>query len=307
MTKNMKTYVGAALAAALAVLTLAVPARAVNTPDAVQNEADKSANSRYVRGGADVSKAANLYYVGSSSEAVVTITATAMTFYAPGNVLDTSVGTAGVITYASTLGSNTMGALCDYLNGIGSTITSYRCKLLDAKRDDPPVILKTQTQASGTNDLKAPGGFNVPITTNTIISLGINPAAGKRVVLRHCQTNNQDSGNGGSTGNNLYVYGQKRKYGNGMNLVDMGIACQSNGACSQGAAIVGALQNDTDEVFRSSTTQNTTAHVPALTSNIDGFMEFAPNAHVVVRAGNLSGTNAAQTENNHVACEWWEK
>lgn len=307
MNKTIKAYMGAALLLGLSLLTFVPAARAVNLPDAVQNEADKTANSRYVKGGADVSNAANLFYVGSATEAVVTITATAMTFYAPANVLDTSVGTAGVITYASTLPSNTMGALCDYLNGIGNSITSYRCKLLDAKRDDAPVILKTQTGTSGTNDLKAAGGFNVPITTNTIISLGINPAQGKRVVLRHCETNNQDSGNGGSTGNNLYVYGQKRKHGSGRNLVDMGIACNPAGACQQGASIIGAVQDDTDEVFKSSTTQNTTVHQPPLTGFVDSFMEFAPNAHVVVRAGNLGGTNAAQTQNNWLKCEWWEK
>lgn len=301
MTKNTKTYLGAALALALA-LVPAVPMQviAANKEDAVINEVDKTANARYVPGGANQADAANFYYVGSATEAVVTISATAMTFYAPAGTLDTSVGSSGVITFASTLGENTMGALCDYLNGITSTVTDYRCKLLDAKRDDAPgAVLRTQTATSGTNNLKAAGGFSADLTTTTIISLGINPAAGKRVVLRHCQVSNQDSGALSNTGNNLYVYGRLRKHGSGRNLVDIGQPA--------GASIVGAVADDTTEVWKSSTTQNTAIHQPPLTGYVDSWLEFAQDQHVVVRVGNLSGNVTTQTDANYVKCEWWEK
>ena len=304
MTKNTKKVWG--LAALLSVLAVgayqAPPLAAQSQQDAVVAENAKLNMARRVRGGANVSDALNLYYVGTATEAVVTISATAMTFYAPAAVLDTTVGTAGVITYSSTLGENTVGALCDYLNGLTSTVTKYRCKLLDSKRDDAPgTVLRTQTATSGTNDLKAAGGFSVDLTTDTVISLGINPAKGKRVVLRHCQGNNEATGAGGDTSNRLYIYGQLFKHGSGKNLIDIGGAEGQTG-------IVGVAQNDTTEVYRSSMTQNTTIHVPPLTGYVDGLLEFATNAHVVVRASHLSpGSDAAQTANNEVACEWWEK
>ena len=300
MTKNTKKVWG--LAALLSVLAVgayqAPPLAAQSLQDAVVAENDRTAVADARVGGANISNAVNLYYVGTATEAVVTISATAMTFYAPAAVLDTTVGTAGVITYSSTLGSNTMGALCDYLNGLTSTVTKYRCKLLDSKRDDVPgVMLRTQTATSGTNDLKAAGGFSVDLTTNTIISLGINPAKGKRVVLKACQVNGQSA----TTDNKLYVYGQLRKHGSGKNLIDIGGAEGQTG-------IVGVAANDTFNVWSSSLTQNTTATVPPLTSYTRDWLEFSKDAHVVVRTGLADGTSvAAHAASNFIQCYWSEK
>ena len=297
MNKILKTL-GLAALTFLAAGLYAPYASAANAQDAITAEADSTIMADYRAGGADIAKAINLAYVGSSTESVVTISATAMTFYAPANVLDTAVGTAGVITYSSTLGQNTLGALCDYLNGKTTTLTNYRCKLLDAKSSDSPgVMLKTQTGTSGTNDLKTAGGFSVLMTTNTVISLGINPTPGKRVRLRQCQVNGQSA----TTDNNLYVYGRLRKMSSGRDNINI------QGAGALGAP-VGAIADDTYLVWKSSTTQNVTSTVPPLTGHIDGFLEFAQDAHVVVRAGLPTGVSvAAQTANNFIQCFWEEK
>ncbi len=286
MNKNPLKSLGVALMVAM--LT-PYAAHASNAQDAQVGWFDATANADQNAGAANnQAQAVNLAYIGSSTEAVVTISATAMTVYAPAGVVDSAVGTSGVITFASTLGSNTMGALCDYLNGKTSALVNYKCRLLDSKRDDVPgLVLKTQTGTSGTNDLKGIGGANILITTNTYVSLGIQPAAGKRVKLKQCRMNNAANND---AGNNMHVYGQLRKFGSGKDAA-------------------GVTADDTYLVWKSTggPTPNVVITEPPLTSAPLAWLEFAQDAHVVVRAG-VSGntTTAAQTANNSIGCFWDE-
>ena len=293
--KHMKNVLKTLGLVSLAILGLPHRALAVNLGDAQLAVADETANAGSVVGGVNLVNGVNLFFTGkdqdgsvaASSGAYVTISATAMTFYQPFGTVDSSVGTAGVITYASTLGSNTMGALCDYLASLGA---SYRCTLQGTKRDDlPGVVLKTQTATDGTNNLAAAGGLSVLITTNTFVSLGIIPAPGRRVVLKQCVVNGQDNGAGG----NLYVYGQLRKFG----------AVASPNATDR----FGVTADDTYNVWTSSTVRDTTATVPS-SNALPRWIEFAQGAHVVIRAGIAGNSSAAaQTASNGVQCAWDEK
>jgi hypothetical protein len=186
MKKNML-----GLAAILAVLAVLTPrAWAVNTQDALTAEADKTAFSALVVGGAGNSDLAHIYYTGASSEAVVTIAATHMDFFAPAGTAEATaastggIGTLGVVTYASTLGANNMGSLCDYIN----STKYYSCQLTGALRGDAPVILKTQTETSGTCQLNATGGCKLTNNAADIIRLGIIPNTGRRVILKSVQS-----------------------------------------------------------------------------------------------------------------------
>ena len=185
MKKNLTVLM--ALAAILAVLT--PRAWAVNTQDALTAEADQTAFSALVVGGAGASDLAHIYYVGSSSEAVVTISATHMIFFAPAGTAEATksstggIGTLGDITYSG-LDSNTMGGLCDYIN----STKYYRCQLTGALRGDAPSILKTQTETSGTCQLNATGGCKLTNNATDIVRLGIIPNPGRRVILKSVQS-----------------------------------------------------------------------------------------------------------------------
>jgi hypothetical protein len=274
---------------------MAPVAHAVNLGDAQLAQADETANAGTALGAANVTTAINLSFSGksqtgspvTSTGAYVTISATAMTFYQPFGTVDATVGSAGVITYASTLSSNQTGSLCDYINGLGK---SYRCLLVGAKRDDPPgVVLKTQTSTDLTNNLAAIGGLSVLNTTSTYVSLGITPAVGRRVVLKQCVVNGQASG----TDNFVYVYGQLRKYG----------AIASPNAVDP----YGTVADDTYLVWQSSTVQNTNATVPS-SNALPRWIEFAQGAHVVVRVSKSgSGGGAIQTGSNFIDCSWDER
>ena len=189
----MKTkLIVAALLSALAVLT--PRAWAVNLQDAQTAQADQTAFSAYVIGGAGQSDLAHLYYIGTSTESVITISATHMIFFAPYNVAEATlsstggIGTLGDITYSG-LGSNTMGGLCDYIN----STKYYRCQLTGALRTDAPAILKTQTQTAGTCMLNSAGGCKLTNNAADIIRLGILPPSGRRVVLQQVISNGQAS------------------------------------------------------------------------------------------------------------------
>lgn len=317
MTKNFLKVQGLkALCLTLAVALVLVPrSYAVNLQDAQQAQADETASSAYQVGGANVANAVNLLFTGrtqtgavaTSTGAYVTISATAMTFYNPYATLDTSVGTAGVITYASTLGSNTMGGLCDYLNGLGA---KYRCRLMGAKRDDPPVILKTQTETDGTSNLQATslkplaGGFSVKQTTTTFISLGIQPAPGRRVVLGQCTTNGAGGGAAaGANDNGFQVYGQLRKFG------AVAPAPVSAELVSPVANVIrdpyGVVADDTYNVWTSSPAANTATILPGSTI-ASRWIEFAQDAHVVVRQGNTNSVEV-QAATNSLSCIWAER
>lgn len=284
-----------------AFLAVGTKAYAVNEQDAMSKFFDMTANAGITIAGTSTAPLVNLQFSGltqagdpaTSTGAYVTIAAGAMTFYQPFATLDTSVGTLGVITYASTLPENSLGALCDYLQGLGK---KYKCQLRGGKRDDMPGILATQTATDHVKNLAAPGGATIMQSTSTFVSLGITPSAGRRVVLQQCTVNGQDSA---TPGNFLYVYGQLKKYG----------AVASPFARDP----YGVAADDTYMVWRSSTPQNADVTVPAAPI-FGGWLEFAQDAHVVVRVG-LGGTPTAYAglgvqaaaNGNKVTCFWEEK
>ncbi len=307
MKKNSNVGTGLRLLLTYLILAAAVvnPSRsyAINSEDSEMLADNQTAVAGNQFGGANNADAVNLLFTGrtqadavaTTTGAYVTITATAMTFYQPFGTLDSTVGTAGVITYASTLGSNTMGALCDYLHSLGA---KYKCTLMSAQRDDPPVILRTQTSTNLTNNLAATvlrplkGGFSVDQATTTFVSLGIIPASGRRVVLKQCVT----YGENGANDQGFSVYGTLRKH-----------STVSSGGPPAGSATdaFGVAVNDSYLVWRSSPAVATATTVPSANA-LPRWIEFAQDAHVVVRQGNIASTTV-MTNTDYVRCSWDEK
>jgi hypothetical protein len=156
-------------------------------------EAGESYDSRYVASASSVPdsganmSALRLYYTGTSTEAVVTINSTGITFYAPNNVADPLLG-AAALTFTT---YPTIGALCDKVNTTGGV---YQCRMEDARRSDSTALLAGVTATTGVNNLKANGGYTVGFTNganstvvvSSFVSLGINPPADLRVILKKC-------------------------------------------------------------------------------------------------------------------------
>ena len=268
-----------ALSLVTTVLCLApIAASAQAYQDAMLNEAIKLRSAG--RFAADTAQCLNLTYVGSSSEAVVTIGIGAITAYAPAGVADSSNFGISASSYAfSVATADTMGELCDSIDALAD----YKCTLLGCDRAQLPKFLKDQTAASGTNDLKANGGFNVLLATGAVgeigpgydVRLGINPRTDHRVILKTC------TGNGNVIGT-FVVKGKLAKY-EGVND--------------------GVTRDDTTVVWSAVTADDTDLQIPVdLTDN--GWLEFAKNAHVVVSIGNGTSLQAAA---NTVECQWDEK
>ena len=212
-----KNLIVLALLSAIAVLT--PRSWAVNLGDAQLADSDQTAFSAIVLGGAGGSDLAHLYYVGTGTEALVTIAATHMDFFQPAAVTDTTIGASGVITYASTLGANTMGSLCDYIN---ASATKYRCQLTGALRGDAPSILKTQTETTGTCSLAAAGGCKLTNNAADIIRVGIIPSVDHRVVLK------QVIAYGLCTTDNIGVYGILRPWSSGFDNLGQAVTADTN-------------------------------------------------------------------------------
>lgn len=215
--------------------------------------------------------AMNVQYIGTGSDPIVTISATAMTFYTAGSQLDTTIGTNGVVTFASTPGCSTLGGLCDYIEGR----TNHRCRLTGGKRDDLPILLSDQTAATGVRQLLGVGlniQFEGPSAggggTAYAMRQGFTPPPGKAVVLRKCLTKTAGVGT-------LAVYGALR--------------LPPNTLPSAIPPIPVTARNDSTLVW-----SEPTADATALTEDwsvnggVGGGLEFAPDAHVVVSAGNVA-------------------
>ncbi len=304
--KTLKVLAVAVLAGLGALVS---PSRvlAVNGPDAASTYFDESGAAQVLYGGANTNSCIDLSYVGVSTESLVTISATAMTFYAPYNTLDNTVGTSGVITYSSTLGANTIDGLCNYLNGLNNNSqkngSNYKCVKTNCKGNDVPgTMLKTQTESSGTNALNAVGGFAVLMTTNTTVQLGIQPAKGKRVVLYQVVTTLSSSSGANVAANSLNIYGQLRKYGT------VASATPQNGAGNSKDPF-GTVANDTYLVWQSTVANATAASIPNSTVPYVQFQEFAQDAHVVIVGGNSAAgsSSAAQTSADSIQVMWGEK
>ena len=301
MTKNLKKVLGLAALVMLCAAFLTTPgARADNLQDAQQKWYSQNAASAY-QAGLGSAPVVNLSFnsaaISSGAAAVstgayVTISATAMTFYQPFGTVDNTIGAAGVVTYLTTPSSNTIGAFCDYVNLRGR---GYKCTLLNARRNDiVGGLITTQTETDGTNNLAAAGGFSILQATTNFVGIGIYPAKDKSIILRNCSAITQSNG----TGNNLYVYGLLSKYKVGPPYI---------GGQPTGTDIVGNTVDDSYLVYASSAVAATQVNAPNAYWNSD-WLQFAPNAHVVVRAGLFNGGNAtAETVNSYVNCIWSER
>ncbi len=277
MTNTIKKFLSLLTFSAVAAF-MAVPAFADNLQDAQTAFLKELNMSKIVLGGANTGSGLILKHttVAGSTGAYVTISAYTMTFYSPFGTADTNMGTAGAVTFASTLGSDTMGGLCDYIN----SKSGWSCTLVGFKRDDGTSRMQTQTSTDGTNNLEAAGGLNVKISVATGIRLGIVPKdSGKRIILKQCQAKTE-------TTSDLYIYGADAK---------------TNGSSDQ----FGAAVNDSTLVFQQGVASDTLAYMPSQYS-IDPWQAFAPGAHVVVAAGVL-GTETAQGTNNYLQCLYSER
>lgn len=291
----MRTTTKLVLFAALALLGMAAPqlVKAENLPDLQVRDLSKF--DYVVRVSSNQSKLMNLYYSGTSTEAVVTITSTRITFQAPANVPDTAIGgtsysqTGGTFDFAAST-TNTLGKLCDAVN----RSTYYKCALLGGIRVDDPKYLRDQTGTSGTNDLRNAGGFDVMSDTGTAgatttayqLRIGVTPTVGRRVRLKQCKWLSPGT---------LNIYGRLRKY--------------------EGQAGIGVLtRTDSTLVYRDDRTglATSTATFTAALSGVDGGMEFAQgggtnstgaDGHMVVEAGDWS---TAQTYEGWMEC-WFEE
>lgn len=270
----------------------------------------------------------NLYYTGQATAAYVTIGASSITFFAPFNVNDTSLGgtsyaSAGGTFDLTVASGSTLGPLCDLINGIGPfalngaanggapTGGNWHCTLTGGIRNDPYAYLPNLVETSGTNNAASQGGFDVPVGTQTILSLGIIPSAGKHVILNYCTVNAAGTPQ-------TYVYGSLAK----------------NGVGAQGLSTVGgAVTNDSTLVWVSSAVvANTATNYPL--STVSGFpwLEFGGgsgsawryypgpagagmslpvgnqyNGHVVVRVNNY-GLGAPIFLGAHsLGCNWTER
>ncbi len=270
----MKKITAMLFAALLGVACLTRSAQAVSLSELQVQDANKivtSAIKDYNDGGLML-----LTYVGSSTEAVVTITSFTMTAYAPAGVADTSFGTAGTYTFATTT-TDTLGEICSAIDALDD----YTCKLTGGKRDDDPKYLFDQTAATGTNDLKTVGGFEVNIDTGGLtevatvaykMRLGITPNSGKRVRLLLATTNCNVAGT-------FKVYGKLAKY-EGTND--------------------GVTRNDTTLAYSVVTADDTDKSIGNGTYRV---FDFAKDAHVVLACDD--GT-AAQASGNLISAVWEE-
>jgi hypothetical protein len=324
-----------ALSTILAVASVMAPQSYANV-DQVQQVAGQIALSATKTGGtvagtgnntavSTTTVMAQLYYNGPSTAAYITTAAVGsnsslcVVFYAPYNVIDTSIGSAtcgytgGAFDLGVSTGGAMFGALADLINttGLYNGLPRYHMTLVGAVRSDLSTnYLPTVTQASGVNNLGAVGGYQIPTSTASVLSLGVIPAQGRHVILSWCEVN--------VTTNNavsLSVYGVPAKFG--ANLDSFGNTL-SDSYLAWGPSAALASQSTTYEP-----TQSTSYPI----NFPNDWLEFANpggaggnafsyknpptgpayNGHVVIRAGGYFLTTAIQTVSNFLTCGWTEK
>lgn len=223
----------------------------------------------------------NLRYVGASTQSIVAVTPTAISAYAPFNVADTSFGSSG--SYDLTAAAyDTMGELCDAIDGL----SDYTCQLLGCKRDDDSQILRDRAAKAGDQELQRPeSGYTAKIDSGAssvdgapqgfVIRVGVQPATGRRVVVKKIVANANVAGS-------LQVFGKLRKYA---------------------GADDGVTRNDTTKVWQSALADDTDSTVDFTVNGSVG-LEFAEGEHVVMSAGNGTGIQAAA---NFLSAIWEER
>lgn len=270
--------------ALVALLGFSAPSRAINLSESqlAINLQDYDARTISLSTStAGLAQAAiNLRYVGSSTEATVSIdgSGAGITFYAPNNVLDTSIGVAGVL---STTTYPTVGALCDAIDATAN----YICTLRDARRSDNSALLLGQTAASGLRNLNNVSGFDIAFSTGRLAataapyfySIGITPAPGKRVILKKCDMN-AASGTSAATALPIFtVSGVKRK--------------SENTPISE-SSVMGPLYDDTRVIWNQTMTSSATALTVDFTDGrADGGITFAQGVTPVQQTINQASPN----------------
>ena len=263
----------------LLVGALAVPARAQN----LNTLQVKELNANYMgeRVASNDTEMMKLTYVGSSTEAFVSIRNTEITAYAPLHVIDTSFGTSGYYQFADTA-YDTLGELCNAIE----LLDDYKCELLAGISDDAPKFLRDVLETVGSAaDLKASGGSRVKSDTGgsddvddtfTFFErVGITPLPGRRVLLRECKGNF-------NVITDLKVFGKLRKY--------------------EGATD-GVTRNDATVVWSTITADDTDLTV-TWSDNGKGGLLFGRDEHVVIGIDNdATGEQAAA---NFLECKWDE-
>lgn len=324
---RLKSLVLFAVVAVTAVLGARPVAHAANTQDTVTQYFGALSASKTQLGAAN-STVMVLSYTGPEATASVTIGASSITFYAPNGTGDTTIGSS---IYGGSGGSfdltvssvSTLGELCDLINGTqGPFVPSnssprggapsggyYHCTLTGGIRDDA-------TQSAGilpnvaAQSLTAAGGYAVPFATTTIMSIGIIPTTGRRVVLNWCSAN----ANGTPTVN---VYG----------------SLAINGVGANGYDTFGNATGDSTLVWTSAPLVDDTTRVePLATATGFPWLEFgggsaaqynywtgsgrggvnvpvgnAYNGHVVVRISNFAVPGPSHALGNFLSCGFSER
>lgn len=280
---NQKSMAGRMAALVCLALTMsfvsASPVKAVSLTElqVAELNAAHSANSVYQNAGDCI----QLDYVGSDTEAVVTVNHASMTVYSPTGYADASVGSSGVLSFASA-SYDTVGEICDHLDAAAD----FKCSLTGCKRDDAPALLRDQTATSGTNDLKAAGGFDVLLDTGStagdqltgvyVIRQGLRPPAGQRVTLKKINFNC----NGANT---IKVYGKLKRF-EGIND--------------------GITRGDTTLAWNQVIADDTDTSIDFTVGGAGKGVDFAKDAHVVVSCGN---STSIQASGNFVNTIWESK
>jgi len=212
-----------------------------------------------------------LWYVGSSTGAVVDI---------KGDTFKTEVpfGTADLSLNLAAAAYDTLGELCDYIDAD----SDYECQLTGGKRDDDSSFLidvNSAADGSGEGEIKVNAGYSIIQDTTTagatyINRVGITPESGRRVVLKFCEVQTDAIGT-------LKVYGKLSKF---------------TGSSD------GVTRNDTTQVFSAATADDTAETDGNLYNGY--WLEFGQDEHVVISAGNAS---TAQTTTSFISCYWDEK
>lgn len=328
MTKKrpVKTWALLILAVAAGIMALSPRAQAqANTPNLEISELNETSYVLEVTSNNSV--AINLAYIGSSTEAYVTISQTQMNFFAPFNTPDTSIGGTSYGTTGGTFDltvatTQTIGKICDKIN----QSKNYRCTQVGARRDDNAALLRDQTETAGTNNLQAVGGFDVGFDTGgvaaasqaSLLRLGVWPNPGMRTILDQCQTNI------GGSSQTFRVYGVLRKYeGGGINGGPRMTASQGSlglaGAAQAGNIGSGSIlngpagtgfgksPNDSTVVFRDDLVAASTYTFRIAGSGAGssaGGIEFGKDTHLVVEA---SDTSQVQYGTNYLRCWFRER
>lgn len=242
---------------------------------------------------ANSSTLVNLYYVGSGTQAVITVDADSIDAEVPFATADTGFGTSG--SYDITAAAyDTLGELCDAID----LLADYGCELTGGKRDDSSLLLRDRAAAAGDN-LKSAGGFDVysdtgPVvvgagtpTDTRLLTIGFNPAPDKSVVLKKCEVN-------GNVIADYRVFGKSALY-----------AVNSRANSRKNANIT-----DTTEVWREITADDTAESYDWTTASTvsaaDGW-HFAKGSHVVVRLGEGAAGTSVQAPANFIRCLFEER